>query len=211
MDGAVDSERIAAVIRSTKAGLIGLQELDRGWARSGGADQPAALAEHLGMNVFFRPTVVRGDARYGIGVACAEGLHTELVPLPGRSGGEPRSAVVTHWEGVTFIVTHLSRNAASRAQQTAALADLCRAQKGPVVLMGDLNQTTRHLGPFRDAGLRGPRRGTATAPSRFPYRQIDHILAGGGARVVRSWTIRTRASDHLPLVAEIEVGVAGAR
>jgi endonuclease/exonuclease/phosphatase family metal-dependent hydrolase len=141
MDGAVDIARIAAVVRSTKAGLIGLQELDKGWARSGGADQPAALAEHLGMNVLFHPTVLRGDAQYGLGVACAEGLHTELVPLPGRSGGEPRSAVVTHWEGVTFIVTHLSRNAASRAQQTAALADLCRAQKGPVVLMGDLNQT----------------------------------------------------------------------
>lgn len=207
MDGTVDTSRIAGIIRSTGAGLIGLQELDKGWARSGGVDQPAALAKNLGMHTYFHPTVIKGDAEYGLGVACTRRLATASVPLPGRDDHEPRCAVVTEWEGVIVIVTHLSRDAARRAEQTEALAELCRSQDGPVVLMGDLNQTGRHLGPLLSAGLARSGLPAPTSPSRFPYRQIDHILAGGRARVVRNWTIRTRASDHLPLVAEIEVDI----
>ena len=44
-DGKVDLARIAGEV--AEADVIALQEVDRYWSRSGGADQVAALAEHL--------------------------------------------------------------------------------------------------------------------------------------------------------------------
>ena len=49
-DGRLDLDRIAGVIRSEKAEVIGLQEVDRFWRRSDFVDQVAYLAEELDMH-----------------------------------------------------------------------------------------------------------------------------------------------------------------
>ena len=46
---AFDLDRIAQVIREQAPDIVGLQEVDRFWGRSGYTDQPALLAEALGM------------------------------------------------------------------------------------------------------------------------------------------------------------------
>ena len=72
MDGRVDLARIAHVIGILKADVIALQELDRGWERSGGVDQVVELERLTGLSMSFYPTVVRDDgAEYGIAVAGA--------------------------------------------------------------------------------------------------------------------------------------------
>ncbi|MCY3003234.1 MAG: hypothetical protein NTV21_15650, partial [Planctomycetota bacterium] len=47
LDGRVDLERTAAVLARFDADLIALQEVDVGVRRSGGVDQPHALAQQL--------------------------------------------------------------------------------------------------------------------------------------------------------------------
>ena len=56
-DCGLNQERIAGVISAAKADIVGLQEVDRFWARSGGVDQPRVLAQLLAMSVCFGPNL----------------------------------------------------------------------------------------------------------------------------------------------------------
>jgi len=58
LDGVIDVDRIAALIRATGAELIGVQEVDRFMERSGMADQAAELAERLGMHYAYGANLV---------------------------------------------------------------------------------------------------------------------------------------------------------
>ena len=57
--------RIARVIEACKADVVALQELDVGRPRSGGIDQPRAIAEHLDMHLEFCSARDCDGGRYG--------------------------------------------------------------------------------------------------------------------------------------------------
>ncbi|HZK50178.1 MAG TPA: endonuclease/exonuclease/phosphatase family protein [Actinomycetota bacterium] len=219
LDGIVDVDRAARAMTGAGAEALGFQEIDDGLTRSGKANQAAELGERLGFDVAFHPTLERGGGRYGLGFAARGEVETHFERLPRRGDEEARGAIVAKANGVWFVVTHLSTDRISRATQTRALASIASQLDGPVLVMGDLNQSGGSLGPLAEAGLvsDGLRHGTLqhSLPGwlRRPLglvglprpKHIDHVLAGGGARVVRSWTVASEASDHLPLVAEIMV------
>ncbi|MGH2747762.1 MAG: endonuclease/exonuclease/phosphatase family protein [Actinomycetota bacterium] len=203
-DGVVDLERTASVIRAIGPDLIALQELDHNFTRSGRVDQPAMLAELIGMQISFFPTVVDGNRSYGLALAAREALDdARFEPLPRIAREEPRGVVLGRWSGVTVLATHLSTERWARAAQTRALARLARDAPPPVVILGDLNQRSWSwaLVALRAAGLRGDRSwgGRARALGR-----IDHVLAGRGARVVRTWARHSEASDHPAIGAVVE-------
>ncbi|MFP5298948.1 MAG: hypothetical protein ACLGHL_08185, partial [Actinomycetota bacterium] len=60
-----------------------------------------------------------------------------------------------------------------------------------------------HLAPLFQAGLTTHRGRLRTIPARIPRGQVDHILVGGGLRIASAQSLRTHASDHRPLVAEV--------
>jgi endonuclease/exonuclease/phosphatase family metal-dependent hydrolase len=203
-DGKLDLERTADTIVGLGAEVVSLQEVDRGWARSGSVDQVALLERLTGMRIVFYPSITKDDgATYGI--AMATSAPAEIIPLqlPRRAEEEPRMAMIVKLGHVTILGAHLSRNPAARPAQIEVLADEVRAIDGPVVLAGDLNTTIGHLRPLLLAGLeRGPRP-RRTVPARLPRAAVDHILAGKGARVETLKAPRSWASDHRPLVAEV--------
>ena len=204
-DGRLDLERTAAAITATGAGLIALQELDRGFDRSGGVDQPAQLAELTGLDIHFFPTVRRGEGEYGIALASSDALIVEVRSLPRLGVEEPRGAVHASWRGVHVVGVHLATQRAARRLQAPAVVELAAPSSGPVLVLGDFNATHRELRRLRNDGLvAGPGR-APTVQARVGGRRIDHVLAGGGARALRTWTVPTDASDHVPLVARIEV------
>lgn len=204
LDGVLDVERVARVLRSLDADLIALQELDRGMRRSDGIDQPAELSRRLGTKVLFFPTLKRGEGEYGIGVVATPRVEEPaFVPLPQLADEEPRGAITGRWRGLGVVCTHLSTSARTRRVQTSALAAIATGWEAPVVVLGDLNQAQRSLGPLTSRGFRGGF-GHRTLPKAAFRRQIDHILVRG-LRLQRSWTVHTDASDHVPLVAEIEL------
>jgi endonuclease/exonuclease/phosphatase family metal-dependent hydrolase len=206
VDGAIDLERTAATIRSTGAEIVALQELDRGLPRSGGIDQVAKLERLTDMHIGFFPTVRRAGGQYGVGIASLSPLDAVFEALPLWHDEEPRGVIVARRGDVAVLATHLSTHAASQRVQNAALAAMVRAIEGPVVVLGDLNQRPRRLRALAKEHLDGPRgRRLRTYPAARPRVQLDHVLAGRGAVVTRAWTIPSRASDHLPLVAEIQV------
>lgn len=225
-DGKVDPLRIAEVIAGCEADIVALQELDVGRMRTGGADQAQIIASHLNAVSHFHPAFHLEDEQYGDAIITA--LPSRLVkagPLP--SIGEPRGAI---WVSVDLgdvelqvINTHFGLRRRERANQAATLLgpgwlDSSSCRNAPCVLMGDFNAVPSSIvyrtlaRGMRDVQVRGGSRARATFPSRFPLLRLDHIFIGDGlapleAEVVSDLRTRT-ASDHLPLVATLEIDVA---
>lgn len=203
-DGRVDLERTARLIRSLAPDLVGLQELDVGLERSGHVDQPAELGKLLEMDVAFMRAIQLGDGGYGIGIAARGGLEWVGEVLPRRAGEEPRVAMTARWQGISVVTSHLSRDPAARVLQTRHLGRLAKEAEAPVLVIGDLNQSGRDLGPLRDAGL-------VSARVRKPVRwwlgrgfQIDHALATPDLGSISARLVPTDVSDHPALVVDVE-------
>lgn len=216
-------ERIAAVIAAEQPDIIGLQELDVGRKRSGGVDQAHTIAEILKMQHHFHAALDVEEERYGDAILTA--LPAELVkagPLP--SVGEQRGALWIEVEvgkkRLQVLNTHLGLRRIDRMRQAEVLLGPewlghDRTSDRPVVLLGDFNSIPssppykRLAGTFTDVrdNMAGQLR--PTFPSRFPLLRLDHIFVSNGIVVTGAEVIDTplakRASDHLPLVATIEI------
>lgn len=229
-DRRLDVGRVAAVIAAAAPDIVALQEVDVGRARTGGVDQAHRLAQRLGMASRFHAALKVEEEQYGDAILTA--LPERLIkaaPLPGYPPIprlEPRGALMVAIDlggggEVQVINTHLGLVPREQQIQAAALAGEGwlgnAARRDPLILLGDLNATSRTVayrtlaGALSDAhGVRGARGGrVATFPSAMPVLRIDHVLVSAGVRVVRLAAAATPlarlASDHLPLVMDFEL------
>lgn len=222
-DRKLDPARIAAVIAECEADIVALQEVDVSRARSGGIDQAQTIAGHLQMMSHFHPALHLEEERYGDALLTA--LPTRLVKAGGLpSRGEPRGAL---WVEVPveaiklqIFVTHLGLLGAERVRQTEALIGpgwlgAPMPEEARVLLAGDLNAIARSASyrmvarRLRDVQVEADGRPRPTFPSRLPLLRIDHLFVGEGIRVngafVHDSPLTRRASDHLPLCADLEI------
>jgi endonuclease/exonuclease/phosphatase family metal-dependent hydrolase len=212
--GDVDLDATIETCRSLDADVLGLQELDDGAARSGGVDQPATIADALGMHLVFAPTVsLRGGGRYGHAVLSRRPLRdVEVLELTWMVGREPRVAIIAAWSGddidASIASAHLHNEQRGDPQPPLAilqleemLATLVR-RPGPWIALGDLNlHEAIASGTFEDAGLR--RVDTPpTIPSDRPRMTLDHI-AVAGLPVLDMSVPSTTVSDHRPVVVDL--------
>lgn len=212
-------EAIAAIIERSGADLVGVQEVDRGTRRSGGADQPARLAALTDMQVHFTPALRDYDGgQYGLVVLARRGLA--VLSSHGREldqvePGETRAAQVVELaagggagQRFTFINTHLDhRSTRNRAVQATQLNRLGRAAAllQPALLVGDLNATDggETLSIIREFWT----------PPREQLFGIDWIVHHGErwhATDVRELGEQDHprardASDHVPVIADYEL------
>ena len=203
VDGRLDIARIAKLMEETKAGLVALQELDRGMARSDRVDQPAELERLTGLKVTFHPTLERGGGQYGIGIAARSGGPFEYRALPQLADEEPRGYTIGPFEGTTVVAAHLSLRPRAKARQTQALVAALERFGGPFVLLGDFNQSSWALRRASKGAFRVPVVPRRTMTKRWSQR--DHIVAGRGARVTNRDVYPTQGSDHYALAADLEV------
>jgi endonuclease/exonuclease/phosphatase family metal-dependent hydrolase len=216
-------ERIAEVIAAAKPDIIGLQELDVGRRRTGGIDQAHAIAEILKMQHHFHAALDVEEERYGDAILTA--LPDAMVktgPLP--SVGEQRGAlwieVKVADKSLQVFNTHLGLRRVDRMRQADALIgpewlgdDRCAEH--PVVLLGDFNSIPssapykRLAGRLDDVRRSIPGRLKPSFPSRLPLLKIDHVFVSKDIKVIGAEIISTPlarlASDHLPLLATIEI------
>lgn len=217
LDARVDLARIAAVIAAVDPDIVALQEVDAHRARSGTVDQAQELADRLGMAAAFGACIDDGGERYGIAtLARLRFVETRQLCLPAqphRRRSEPRCALVTRlaWpeaaSEIDVVNTHLSVLAGERPAQVAAIVEGLDAEE--VIICGDFNCTPWSK-TFRRlcCGLRAASPAARSWPSRMPLLALDHILYRGPLEVVRAgaWRegVARRASDHLPVYAELE-------
>ncbi|MEF0943704.1 endonuclease/exonuclease/phosphatase family protein [Rhizobium sp. BR 362] len=228
-DRKIDPGRIAAVIAEAQADIVALQEIDVRRHRTGGVDQANMIASLLKMEAHFNPALTVADEQYGDAFITA--LPTKAIkagPLP--SLGEQRGAlsveVMVGDRQLHLVNTHLGLRGRDRVQQMTALlgpAWLPGSGKDIVstVVCGDFNAVpasaayrlaTRALKDVQLSGNQPPR---PTFPSRYPLMRLDHIFVSPDLAVLGTTVPRNRltslASDHLPLIADIDLGDGFAR
>ncbi|MEE4252987.1 MAG: endonuclease/exonuclease/phosphatase family protein [Desulfuromusa sp.] len=210
-DGRRDLSRIVQVIRQLQVDVIGLQEVDNQIEKD--RDDLQTLSEQTGFEVIAGPTMQRTRGDYG---------NALLTRLPVRKverfdlsfkKREPRGLLIVELEWqqrpLQVAVTHLGLRPGERRKQVRQICHhLAERQRTPLVLMGDFNEWFIWGRPLRWLQLRfGAIRSPATFPARWPFLQLDHILADPAECLLRKsvhCTDLTReASDHLPLVAQL--------
>lgn len=225
VDGELDLERIAGVIRSQEAEIIGFQEVDRHWsARSDFQDQAKELAGMLDMHYVYGANLdlepaEPGQPRRQYGTAILSEypiLESGNTLLPRPEGGEQRGLLeaLINVEGVPARVynTHLQHNSAvEREAQVEAIMDHVGEFEEPSILMGDLNARpdAPELQPlytrFEDAWAEGGKGPGYTYSAEVPDRRIDYVLISPDVSVSEARVPHTLASDHLPVVAELSI------
>ena len=229
LDGRLSPARIARVLLSLDADIIALQELDVGRHRSRAVDQAQIIADLLEMKMHFGAAIDVTGERYGNAILSRWPMTLKKAELLSKGGGrcEPRGAVWASvnigYEPIEVISTHLGLTQSDRSAQLNTLLGgdwPCAGETTRrTVLCGDLNSSPgssicrRLLEQLRDVQLADGQRGRATWTSAVPLRRIDHIFVGSGFQVLKSEVPRTRltrvASDHLPLVVDLEFVASG--
>ena len=214
-DTKVDPARTAAVIGKERPDFVGLQEVDSATERSGGIDQAAELARHLGMHATYAKTIPYKGGEYGIAVLSREKpLSVERMSLPGR---EPRVLLLCEFKDFWFCDTHLALEAENRQKgvEIISMAVAERSQKKPVFLVGDWNAKpqSQTLDAMREFMTILSREKCRTFHGFKPYVQgsehcIDYIAVdsghAGGFSVKEAYVVEDpMTSDHFPVVVSV--------
>ena len=208
------TDRVAAVIRATGADVVCVQEAPRFlfWRR-----RCRALARAAGLRVVTggRPAAaVLLLARPGLDV-----VATRDVKLPWRPPRHRRGLAMALFRlgGADVVVAsaHLSLDDAERRAQASLVLRHVGALRVPAVLAGDVNegpadQAWRLLAAaLPDAYETAPAGDGLTFSSERPRRRIDAVFVDRRLRVVSCGVPGVpglvEASDHLPVLATIEV------
>ncbi|HAU30715.1 MAG: Endonuclease/exonuclease/phosphatase [Desulfotomaculum sp. 46_296] len=208
--GGISLTKIAAVIRKSSPDLVALQEVDMFMPRSFFANQARRLAKMLGLQyVFGRAASWLIIMRYGNAVLLRGTIlqHNNLVLTKGR---ECRALLRTRIKtgqcpAFHFLNTHLGLSSDERRAQADKIAQVVSVLKGPVVLAGDFNagpeaEEFKSLNCLLNfSALTNP-----TYPSHEPVCFLDNILVSRHWSVLRAATVKSLASDHLPLIVDLE-------
>jgi endonuclease/exonuclease/phosphatase family metal-dependent hydrolase len=230
-DGALDLARTAAVIRDSRADVVGLEEVDVHWdARSDFRDQARDLARMLDMRVFFAPIydlppLTEGAPRRKYGVAILSRypirdtdnhwitrLSTqEPNPVPKPAPGFAEAVVVVRGVPVHVYTTHLDFRA-DPAVREAQVADTLRIlgedpRGARQVLLGDFNAEpgAPELAPLwtRLSDVWTAAEPGFTYPAAAPAKRIDFVTVSNGIHPRGAMVVDTLASDHRPVLADL--------
>jgi endonuclease/exonuclease/phosphatase family metal-dependent hydrolase len=211
-DGQRDPERIIRVLHELGADVVALQEADRRFGERE-AVLPRALLDEAHWQVAELSTRPRSMGWHGNALLVRRGIaivEAEPIPLPAL---EPRGAIRARLAlaGRAFVVAgmHLDLSGLLRRRQIAAVC--AQLGDGPGVIMGDLNEWSRHQGALRTFGpgwtVLDPGQ---SFPAARPLARLDRIIHS------RHWScthprvhhsaLAVSASDHLPVLAELELG-----
>jgi len=219
-DHEFDLVRLAEIIKRTDADLVALQEVDQATQRSQGVNQLTELARLTGLNAAFGKAMDFQGGGYGVGVLSKSAIrHVVNRPLPDPPGFEPRTALTVDIEVGTggplvhFTSTHLDsgRDFGNRVAQADHLNQLTASDDSPAILAGDLNCRTDSE-PMEILRRRwvnaSPPDFRPSDPAARWFGRVDHVLVRPAPtwRVIASHVIDApAASDHLPVLAEIEI------
>lgn len=213
LDGVRSIRRIAEVLASLSPDIVCLQEVDQRIPRSWLSNQPKYLSSRLGMQAAFQRNINYGIGGYGNCVLVRPHVvHCRCHRLPGD--GEPRGALEVKCrlddQEITVLCTHLSVDERARAEQARSVLEITRKARCPKLLCGDMNdvmssQTLSTLledPVLRDSALELNAGGTPTYPPESS--RIDYVLADLRFTVKSYWVIECDASDHRPVVADLD-------
>jgi endonuclease/exonuclease/phosphatase family metal-dependent hydrolase len=215
-DAVVNLERVADVVKSTRADVVLLQEVDRRTKRSGNVDHLAELQRLTGLNAAFAKALDWQGGDYGIAILSRWPIAAqEAVPLRAEGSIEPRMALVVSIDRpgrkLTVINTHLDASDEDTWRRQE-LVDLLAAiaKHRPLLVGGDFNSTPDSAvqQTLRESGLidlwsRCGKGSDLTYPANTPVKRIDYLFLNGKAPCTTARVLNTQASDHRPVLFEL--------
>ena len=220
MDKKLDLQRIADVINHEHPDLVGLQEVDRGVKRTEGKDEIGELAAMTRMDYAFAHNLDYQGGQYGVAILSRFLIQKiDHQKFENKREAERRGMIRVEVEidgrKVNFVTTHLDyQYEDGRVFEAQQLLKILEDLKGPLVVVGDLNDEPTGdayklmLTRFADAWLGSRARGEGFSyPADKPVKRIDYIFYGtaDGVRAKKASVVNTLASDHLPVMAELEL------
>ena len=220
MDKKLDLARIAEVIKKQKPDLVGLQEVDRGVKRTEGRDEIVELAGLTQMQYAFAHNLDYQGGQYGVAVLSRFPIRQiDHRKYENRREAERRGMLrvevdIGGGRIINFANTHLDYQFDDgRLFEAEQLLRYLENVKGPLIVVGDFNDEPTGntfklmMGRFEDAWSRSKAKGPGLSyPADKPVKRIDHIFYSKGVRARKAWVVETLASDHIPVVADVELG-----
>jgi endonuclease/exonuclease/phosphatase family metal-dependent hydrolase len=224
VDRKYQPQRIAETIAHFAPDLALLQEVDNGARRSNGDRQVDVLADCLGFEhrVWFPNVQVRGGGEYGNAILSrwplVEATNVDVTVPPKKRRSVLHAEIRIRHDDTDRTVhafnMHLGLAQFERKIQLRRFLE-CHPfarlhHETPVIVGGDFNDVWGSLGRLLDpSGFQGSERPPKTFPAWAPLRALDSIYVRGKAilhHVHRGETeLSRRASDHRPLLAEVEL------
>jgi endonuclease/exonuclease/phosphatase family metal-dependent hydrolase len=213
-DRRCDPERVGRVVEELRADVVALQEMTYPADLALETRSPVVLPV-LGYECALGPTHTRKSQRFG-NVVLTRFPIRDLARIDlSTHRREPRAAlhVVLDAYGTELhvIATHLGLGMAERRVQVARIAQLVRELAVEFfVVVGDFNDWLpgRSLVHTLDDML-GTAGSPRSFPSRWPLLALDRVWVHPRERVrsihAHQSPLARRASDHLPVVAELEL------
>jgi len=210
LDWRRDPDRICDVLAEIDADVVVLQEADKRVGTREGVLPLDRLAQDLGYRlaeVSIRPL---SHGWHGNALLVRESFEiaeTARIDLPSV---EPRGAVSVRLAEppLEVIGVHLGLNSAMRRRQLAVIGDHVQSTGHAAVIAGDFNEWRRGSDHVEDLGqVIEP---GASFHASVPVAALDKFILCGPLRPVSFHVHRSalsaRASDHLPVVLELETG-----
>ena len=210
---------LAAHIKSFNPDFVALQEVDSKTNRDRtphqrGKDFISELAYYTGMFGLYGKTIEYTGGYYGIGILSKYPyikIQKTLLPQLGKDYEQRvllEGLFEMNGDTIVFASTHLdAKLTKTRELQAEFINNHFRKVDYPTILGGDFNsdvssKVIKELKQewFCDADM------TPTVPAWKPYRKIDFLFAKPqkGWKVIRTQTIQSVLSDHLPIITELE-------
>lgn len=220
MDKKLDLQRIADVINREHPDLVGLQEVDRGVKRTEGKDEIAELAALTNMKYAFAHNIDYQGGQYGVAILSRFPIGAiDHRKFENRREAERRGMIRVEVNAggktINFVTTHLDYQFDDgRLFEAEQMLRFLQDVKGPLIVVGDFNDepsgTTYKLvaQSLDDAWVRSRAKdGGLTYPADKPVKRIDYVFTRQSDRTKtkKAWVVNSLASDHLPLVVDLEL------
>lgn len=212
-------QNIADLIKSSKADIVGLQEVDSMCVRSGKVDQMKFLAEQTGMHYAYARHFAFDGGSYGIGILSRYPLsdikdHRIILTSDGKSDAATRAlltaSIFSGAKKITFATVHMDyRDSNSRVAQSEELVKLLGSMKTPVILTGDFNANpgTKEVLTLEtiltDTGIDSDH----SFPAVKPTKKIDFIMVSKTnlSKVKKVEVFPETFSDHLAVMSTLRI------
>ena len=213
-------EQIAEHIKAFQPDFVALQEVDSKTyreraPRQNGKDFITELGYRTGMYPLYGKSITYKNGYYGIGMLSKHPyFRVEKMMLPRPQEKEQRVMLqgtfeVNGTDTITFACTHLDYfSEDTRFLEIQKITETLMQSPYPVILGGDFyarpDSKTIQSGMARWNLLTND---DLTFPSHKPSIKIDYLFGypKNAWRVVRTQSIQSLLSDHLPIITELEL------
>ena len=212
-DGRFDLTRVVETIARHHPDVVALQEVDSRQTLAPARSAFAVLRDAVGEHGIEAKSIITADGAYGQMVVSRWPFGATQIHDITHAKREPRRAIeveiATPTGAFRLIAAHFGLTLTERRQQARRLVAIARPHAMTTVMLGDFNEW------FWPASLRGAlgrelpaRTQHPTFPSWYPLFRLDRIFCWPSGAMRASFVDRAAriVSDHLPVVADIEIG-----